>query len=128
MKKIKVLSIILSMFMVAGCNSKKIETVNVIELNSKSYINQLEKITIKGTNDYFIITEKRSFDSVKGNNGSFDISIPYTINVDDVLYEGHCILGNHEECIDNNTKYNIKISNIEKVKDKYYAEILISEK
>ena len=132
MKKI-VLLIILSIFIITGCSFSKNSNDNIIKLNSKTYISQLEKITIKGTNDYFMITEKRSFDSVKDNipdatTVSWSISVPYIININNIDYSGNCVLGDYEECNDDNPKYDIKISNLDKKNDNYYAEVLISKK
>lgn len=133
MKKITILLMIISLLIITGCDLNNKENTEVIKLNSKTYVSQLKKIKIKGTKDYFIITEKRSFESVKdnepeGSTVSWMISIPYRINVNNVDYEGYCTIGDVKRCTDDNKKYNIVISNLKEENNNYYAEVLITKK
>lgn len=106
-----------------------IPTVSEIELNSKLYINQLEKVKIKGTNDTIMITKKVKWEAPENEESatvSFDISIPYTITVDNQEYNGTYQLGSStSKAIDNNPKYNIEVTNLTKNGD---IEVLIINK
>ena len=112
-----------------GNNVNLIPTVSEIELNSKQYINQLEKVKIKGTNDTIMITKKVKWEVPEHEESatvSFDISVPYTITVDDQEYNGTYQLGiSASKAIDNNPKYNFKVTNLTKNGD---IEVLISYK
>ena len=58
---------------------------NEIILSSKTYVNQLEKINISGTNDSVMITEKVKWEVSKHDGGttiSFAIPVPYSFTVD----------------------------------------------
>lgn len=106
-----------------------IPTVSEIELNSKLYINQLEKVKIRGTNDTIMITKKVKWEAPENEESatvSFDISIPYTITVDNQEYNGTYQLGSStSKAIDNNPKYNIEVTNLTKNGD---IEVLIINK
>ena len=108
-----------------------ISTLTQIELNSKQYINQLEKIKIKGTDDTFMITEKVKWevpDHREGVTVSFAIAIPYTITVNGKDYHGTYVLDSsmhNRKKGDNNPKYDIEITNLKK---NYETEIIITKK
>lgn len=108
-------------------NSKP--TVSEISLNTKQYINQLEKIKIKGTNDSIMITKKVKWEVPEhepGTTVSFSIAIPYTIIVDGSEYNGIYELNNTAmNKSDNNPKYNLTITNLTEEGD---LEILIENK
>ena len=112
-----------------GDNGNPILTVSEIELNSKQYINQLEKIKIKGTNDTIMITKNVKWEVPKYEESttvSFAILIPYTITIDGKEYEGTYQLGSStSKSIDNNPKYNFEVTNLTKNGD---IEVLISNK
>ena len=112
-----------------GNNSNPIPTVSEIELNSKQYINQLEKVRIKGTNDTIIITKKVKWEVPEHDPGttvSFSIPVPYTIIIDGREYNGVYELNDSAwNTPDNNPKYNLIITNLTKDGD---IEVLISNK
>ena len=128
MKRNLLIIILLLTLIITGCTSNKAVGSKTIKVGEKEYVYQLEDIKISGTNNYFKITEKRSFD-VKQTTGSWEISIPYTIHVDKADYTGYCILGSGETgCKDDNPKYNIDITNLNHEKDEYFAEVIITKK
>lgn len=100
-----------------------------IQLNSKQYINQLEKIKIKGTNDTIMITKKVKWEvpnHEKAKTISFAIAIPYTITIDGKEYDGTYHLGSFEnKKTSNNPKYNFQVTNLTKEGD---IEVLITKK
>lgn len=106
----------LGIFFINNNKSKQIKTVSKITLDSKQYINSLKKINIKGTDDYIMITEKVKWnvpDHEKEETLSFSISIPYTIIVDEVEYDGTYELGDYSDyTLDNNPKYNFSVTNL----------------
>ena len=110
-------------------NVNPIPTVSEIELNSKQYINQLEKVKIKGTNDTIMITKKVKWEVPEHEESetiSFAISVPYTIIVDNQEYNGTYQIGSSaSNAIDNNPKYNFEVTNLTKNGD---IEVLISNK
>lgn len=112
-----------------GDNGKPIPTVSEIELNSKQYINQLEKIIIKGTDDTIMINKKVKWEAPEQEESatvSFSISVPYTITVDGKEYDGTYQLGSlTSKVTDNNPKYNFQVTNLTKNGD---IEILITNK
>ena len=112
-----------------GDNGNPIPTVSEIELNSKQYINQLEKIKIKGTNDTLTITKQVKWqvpEHKEGETVSFVISVPYTITIDGKEYEGTYQLGSStSKSEDNNPKYDFQVTNLTKNGD---IEVLISNK
>lgn len=135
MKKKLILLVTIILTISTGCDFNGKSNNDTMILNSKDYVRQLREIKIKGTNDYFIITEKRSFDfepdsdnETEGDMVSWAISIPYRMHVNNIDYEGYCNLGDEIFCSDDNDKYNIVISNLKKEKDDYYAEVLITKK
>ena len=91
-----------------------VNTFSEVEIGSKTFVLPLEKINIKGTNDYFMITEKVKWP--KDTNGAIIESIlliPYTITVDGVEYDGTYHLGDSGSSVDDkNPKYNFKVSNL----------------
>ncbi len=110
-------------------NGNPIPTVSEIELNSKQYINQLEKVKIKGTNDTIMITKQVKLEVPEHGEGvtvSFAIPVPYTITADGQEYNGTYQLGSSvSKAIDNNPKYDFEITNLTKDGD---IEILITNK
>jgi len=100
-----------------------------VDLNSKQYVNSLEKINIGNTNDSIIITENVKWDVPdygEGVTASFSIAIPYTITVDGKDYNGIYELGDSAwNTDDNNPKYNFKVTNLTK---EGKIEILITSK
>jgi hypothetical protein len=110
-------------------NGNPIPTVSEIELNSKQYINQLEKVKIKGTNDTIMITKQVKLEVPEHGEGvtvSFAIQVPYTITADGQEYNGTYQLGSSvSKAIDNNPKYDFEITNLTKDGD---IEILIINK
>ena len=124
--------VILSLFVITGCNKKekgknKIEVVSNIEIGKKQYIKQLEKISIDGTDDYLIITEKRKWEEKKeGDTVSFTIAIPYTLHVDGKDYSSQYYLGDYKEQEeDHNPKYKLTITNLT---SNYETEVLIEKR
>ncbi len=70
---------------------EKYEEVTEISLGERAWIDSLTKINIKDTNDYFEITGKVKWEvpeHSKDTTISFDILVPYTFVVDEVLYNG----------------------------------------
>ena len=130
-----VLLVISSMIVLVGCkkkdtdakDSKKAYTSVVI--GEKTYVEQLSKIKIEGTKDYFKITEKVKWEVPEEADGnttvSFAIFIPYVITVDGVDYEGTYTLGDVNRASDENPKYDFEVTNLTK---DYEIEVLISEK
>ena len=112
-----------------GNNGNPIPTVSEIELNSKQYINQLEKVGIKGTNDTIMITKKVKWKVPEHDPGmtvSFSIPVPYTIIVDGHEYNGVYELNDSDwNTPDNNPKYDFKVTNLTEKGD---IEVLISNK
>ena len=117
------------LFILTGCKNNEenraggdpIQFESTVELDKKTYIEQLKKIQIKDTNDYFIITEHP-----EGATVSFAISIPYTLHVDGKDYNGTYQLGDSvTNKNDDNPKYKIQITNL---KSNYETEILITKK
>ena len=110
-------------------NDNSTPAISEIELNSKQYINQLEKIKIKGTNDTIMITKKVKWEVPKHEKGktiSFAIAIPYTITIDGKEYDGTYHLGSFEnKKTSNNPKYNFQVTNLTKEGD---IEVLITKK
>ena len=110
-------------------NDNSTPAISEIELNSKQYINQLEKIKIKGTNDTIMITKKVKWEvpnHEKAKTISFAIAIPYTITVDGKEYDGTYHLGSFEnKKTSNNPKYNFEVTNLTKDGD---IEVLITKK
>ena len=113
-----------------------IPTVSEIELDAKQYINQLEKVKIKGTNDTLMITEKIRLggpdekEYEKGTTISFANLIPYTFTVDGVEYPGTYTLGDREWYNEkavkfNNPKYGLRVSNLTKDGD---IEVVVTTK
>lgn len=125
------------LFILTGCKNNEenragadpIQFESTVELDKKTYIEQLKKIQIKDTNDYFIITEKRKWEVPEhpaGTTVSFTISIPYTLHVDGKDYNGTYQLGDSvTNKNDDNPKYKIQITNL---KSNYETEILITKK
>ena len=110
-------------------NADSTTSTSEIQLNSKQYINQLEKIKIKGTNDTIMITKKVKWEVPEHEEGelvSFAIAIPYTIIVDGKEYNGTYHLGSFEnKKTSNNPKYNFEVTNLTKDGD---IEVLITKK
>ena len=110
-------------------NDNSTPAISEIELNSKQYINQLEKIKIKGTNDTIMITKKVKWEVPEHEEGelvSFAIAIPYTITIDGKEYDGTYHLGSFEnKKTSNNPKYNFQVTNLTKEGD---IEVLITKK
>ena len=110
-------------------NDNSTPAIYEIELNSKQYINQLEKIKIKGTNDTIMITKKVKWEvpnHEKAKTISFAIAIPYTITIDGKEYDGTYHLGSFEnKKTSNNPKYNFQVTNLTKEGD---IEVLITKK
>ena len=110
-------------------NDNSTPAISEIELNSKQYINQLEKIKIKGTNDTIMITKKVKWEvpnHEKAKTISFAIAIPYTITIDGKEYDGTYHLGSFEnKKTSNNPKYNFQVTNLTKEGD---IEVLITKK
>lgn len=92
---------------------KKEETLTEISLSTESRIKSLQNIKIKGTNDYFRITESVKWEAPKTENGetvSFFMSIPYKIVVDGNEYDGTYELNNYSSTkYDENPKYDLRI-------------------
>ena len=112
-------------------NNKRdpIPTVSQIEINSRQFINQLEKVKIKGTGDTIMITERVKWevpDYGEGVTVSFSVPIPYTITVDGKDYNGIYELNDEAwSTPDNNPKYNFKVTNLTNNGD---IEVLITKK
>lgn len=112
-----------------GDNGNLKTTVSEIELNSKQYINQLEKVKIKGTNDTLAITKQVKWQVPEHDPDmtvSFSIPVPYTIIVDGHEYNGVYELNDSDwNTPDNNPKYDFKVTNLTEKGD---IEVLISNK
>ena len=110
-------------------NSNKITTVSELEINTKQFINQLEKIKIKGTDDTIMITERVKWevpDYGEGVTVSFSVPIPYTFNIDGKDYNGIYELNDAAwSTPDNNPKYNFVVTNLTQNGD---IEVLITNK
>ncbi|MBR3523615.1 MAG: hypothetical protein IKN87_02905 [Bacilli bacterium] len=128
-----VLLVVTAMVAFTGCNKKedkekKAETSVVI--GEKTYIEQLSKIKIEGTSDYFKITKKVKMENLQEADGdttvSFTIGVPYVINVDGVDYEGTYVLGGYKQVsLDKNPKYTFEVTNLN---ENYEIEVLINKK
>lgn len=98
--------------------TENINEVTEINLGERAWINSLTKIKIKGTNDYFEITEKVKWEVPEHEEGttiSFAIPVPYTFVVDGVSYNGVYELNDagwskKDEGLD----YNLKVVNLTK--------------
>lgn len=103
--------------------------VSNIEIGKKEYIEQLKKVSIDGTDDYLIITEKRKWEVPEYEEGttvSFTIAIPYTLHVDGKDYSSEYYLGDSQvQGKDNNPKYDLEITNLT---GDYMTEVLIKKK
>ena len=121
--------VVISLVVVLVVFAIKNKAGSEIELNTKQYINQLEKVRIKGTNDSIIITKQVKWevpDYGPGVTVSFAIPIPYTITVDGKEYNGIYELNDFtEKTMDKNPKYNFEVTNLTKDGD---IEVLISNK
>ena len=97
-------------------SDNEITTVTQIELNSKQYINSLQKIKIGDTDDYLLVTEKVKWEVPNYGEGvtvSFAINIPYVISVDGTEYTGNYQLNDYTtRSSDKNPKYNIQFTNL----------------
>lgn len=96
-------------------NNDTLKTVTHLGINEKKYVNSLEKITIDGTNDYFIITNDVKWNPQGDGETtvSFSINIPYVITVDGNDYTGNFILSDHgNNSNDNNPKYSFSVTNL----------------
>ena len=111
-----VISLIVLLIINKKENTNQIPTVSQIELNSPQYINQLEKVKIKNTNDNIIITKRVKWevpDHDEYTTISFSISIPYTITVDGKEYNGIYELNDRSwSTPDNNPKYDFDVINL----------------
>ncbi len=148
MKKKSLLTVLIIMmlasmlFVLTGCKnnegnnatnnttgSEPIKFESNIELDKKTYIEQLKKVQINGTDDYLIINEKRKWevpDHPEGATISFTIAIPYTLHVDGKDYSATYELGSGKSSgKDNNPKYEFTITNLTK---DYETEVLIKKK
>ena len=136
MKKIIIAFLIVIFLFLVGCSSKEEkqtkekETVSLIEIGKKEYIDQLKEITIKDTKDTIKITKEVKWEvpeTEEGETTSFTIAIPYTIKVDEKEYKGTYYLGDNEtdKDKDTNPKYDFKITNLTK---EGKTQILITEK
>lgn len=112
-----------------GVDSNPKQTVSEISLNTKQFINQLENVKIKGTNDSVMITKKVKWEVPEheaGTTVSFSIAIPYTIIIEGHEYKGVYQLNNSDwSTSDNNPKYDFKITNLTKDGD---IEVLVENK
>lgn len=92
--------------------------VTEVDLGKRAWINSLTKIKIKGTNDYFEITEKVKWEVPKHEEGttiSFAIPIPYTFVVDGVKYNGVYELNDASwSKKDEGLDYNLRVVNLTK--------------
>lgn len=98
-----------------------------INLNEQTWINQLTKIKIKGTNDSFEITSfvKWQNNSTSDVQQSGTILIPYTFVIDGITYDGTYYLGDDVYLEDTNPKYGLEIIDLTKEGD---MQIMIKEK
>ncbi len=135
-KIILFLLVIIGILSITGCSKKEnkndnnnLKLVSNIEIGKKQYIEQLKKISINGTDDYLIITEKRKWEVPEHEDGttvSFTITIPYTLHVNGVDYSAEYYLGDYQQQTkDNNPKYDLIITNLT---NNYETEVLIKEK
>lgn len=116
-----------------GCNKKEDKEKKAktsVVIGEKTYIEQLSKIKIEGTSDYFKITKKVKMDNLQEEDGdttvSFTIGVPYVINVDGVDYEGTYVLGGYKQVsLDKNPKYTFEVTNLN---GNYEIEVLINKK
>ena len=134
-KGILVLLVISSMIVLVGCKKKDTDTKDSkkayasVAIGEKTYVEQLSKIKIEGTKDYFKITEKVKWEvpeeADEDTTVSFVVAIPYVINVDGVDYEGIYTLGNSDKATDENPKYTFEVTNLT---NEYEIEVLINKK
>ena len=134
--------LLMTLCIITGCKDKKKEEptttttkdgitfVDKIELDKKQYIEQLKKVYIEDTDDYFIITEKVKWsipEHEPGTTVSFIISIPYILHVDGVDYEGTYKLSTSSNSYakDDNPKYDLKVTNLTK---NYETQVLFTKK
>lgn len=138
MKKIGIIIVVVAVIVVISAvvinsikpkQSEDKKNVPQVTLDSKQYINSLEKINISGTNDYIMITKAVKWEvpeHTEDETVSFSISIPYTITIDEVEYNGIYELndasGNTD---DNNPKYNFSVTDLTQDGK---IEVLITEK
>lgn len=110
-------------------NKTMYDVFGSIEIGKEQYIEQLKEVPIKGTSDYFMITEKRQWTvpgNSKGTTVSFIIQIPYKIHVDGVDYNGIYNLNSHNPYgNDGNPKYTVSIENLT---SNYDISVLINKK
>lgn len=134
MKKFLSLFLVLGLFFIVGCESKKIDTkkiatVSNVELGKKQYIEQLVPVKINSTEDTITITSKVKWEVPEHKENetvSFAIAIPYTITIDGIEYKGIYELNDFSESrMDNNLKYDFEVTNLTSNGD---IEILITEK
>ena len=134
-KYLIVILLVLSVGIIVGCGKKKEdeqpthEMYTTVEIGKKTYIEQQKNITIEGTEDYFIITEKVKWEVPEHDPDttvSFSINIPYTMHVDGKDYTGvYQLNGYSESTMDKNPKYKFTITNLTK---NYETEVLIEKK
>jgi len=135
-KILLILLVIIGISSITGCGKKEnkndnnnLKLVSNIELGKKQYIEQLKKISINGTDDYLIITEKRKWEVPEHEDGttvSFTITIPYTLHVNGEDYSAEYYLGDYQQQTkDNNPKYDLIITNLT---SNYETEVLIKKK
>ena len=126
----------LSFFIITGCGKNEnpngngdLKLVSNIEIGKKQYIEQLKKISIDGTDDYLIITEKRKWEIPEHEEGttvSFTIAIPYILHVNGKDYSSEYYLGDYQNQVkDSNPKYDLTITNLT---SNYETEVLIKRK
>lgn len=92
--------------------------VTEVNLGERAWINSITKIKIKGTNDYFEITEKVKWEVPEHEEGttiSFAIPVPYTFVVDGISYNGVYELNDASwSKKDEELDYNLKVVNLTK--------------
>ena len=129
MKKIAVLFLTLFVLFSVGCQKQenKITTVSNIEIGKEQFIEQLKNIKINNSNDYIMITSKVKWPSNDGKTQeSFQVIVPYTINVDGISYSGSYSLGDISDKVDDgNPKYNVTIKDLT---TNYETKVLINNK
>ena len=126
MKKIVILFLAFFVSLAVGCEKQenKITTVTNIEIGKEQFIEQLKNIKINNSNDYIMITSKVKWDS--SVEGSFEITVPYSINVDGISYSGSYILGDTDRKVDDeNPKYDVTIKDLT---TNYETKVLINNK
>jgi len=121
---------------ITGCGKNKdgadkVKFDSNIEIGKKQYIEQLKKVSIGGTDDYLIITERVKWEVPEHEDGetvNFEINIPYTLHVDGKDYSAkYCI----NDCYgknkgtDGNPKYTFEITNLT---SNYETEVLVNKK